>query len=85
MIQLQAGNEKQKWPVRCYPIYTNGGSSSMKRMGQGWGLFSRSKNLQEGDVCVFEMISKIEGIVLSVWIYRAADYAKPPQKRPRAK
>ena len=83
MIQLQASYEKQKWSVRCY--FRNG-NGLVKRMGEGWGPFSTSKNLQVGDVCVFEMIGNVKGIVLlRVWIYHAADYAGPPQKRLKAK
>ena len=85
MIQLQACNDSKKWPVKCY-FKCKDVSSSAKRMGQGWGPFSASKNLQQGDVCVFELIGKMKGIVLRVWIYHAADYAgQPPQKRHKAK
>ncbi|PON97025.1 B3 DNA binding domain containing protein [Trema orientale] len=53
----------------CYPR-----SHNSKRLDKGWCGFLRNNDLQEGDVCVFELIStKI--IVLKVWIYRVADYA----------
>ncbi|PON60410.1 B3 DNA binding domain containing protein [Parasponia andersonii] len=71
-IQLQAHNEKQRWPAKC--TFT----ASRVRISQGWGPFAASENLKEGDVCVFELISKQKQISLKVWIYRAADYAAEP-------
>ncbi|PON60408.1 DNA-binding pseudobarrel domain containing protein [Parasponia andersonii] len=48
------------------------------RISQGWGPFAARKNLKKGDVCVFELISKLKEILLKVWIHRAADYAAEP-------
>ncbi|PON97021.1 B3 DNA binding domain containing protein [Trema orientale] len=84
MIQVQACDEKRKWPVRCFFKYPTR-SCTIKRMGRGWGSFSTSQSLKEGDLCVFEMISKVKEVVLRVLIYRAADYAGPPEKRLKSK
>ncbi|PON60412.1 B3 DNA binding domain containing protein [Parasponia andersonii] len=83
MIQLQVHNERKKWPVRCYYKSRNS-SCTVKKMGEGWGPFSTSKNLQGGDVCVFELISKVNGILLRVWIYYASDYEEAPRKHLKA-
>ncbi|POO03196.1 B3 DNA binding domain containing protein [Trema orientale] len=49
-------------------------SSSAKRIIRGWCGFFRENDLEEGDVCVFELINR-RNIVLKVWIYRVANYA----------
>ncbi|KAK8568126.1 hypothetical protein V6N13_106066 [Hibiscus sabdariffa] len=65
IITLQASNGK-RWPVRC--IY---GQSSWK-FSKGWAEFVLDNNLDEGDVCVFELISTQE-IVLKVTIFRVLE------------
>ncbi|GMI88202.1 REPRODUCTIVE MERISTEM 39, REDUCED VERNALIZATION RESPONSE 1 [Hibiscus trionum] len=65
IITLQASNGK-RWPVRC--IY---GQSSWK-FSKGWAEFVLDNNLDEGDVCVFELISTNE-IVLKVTIFRVLE------------
>ncbi|XP_062076067.1 B3 domain-containing transcription factor VRN1-like [Humulus lupulus] len=73
-IELQPGNEKNnKWPVRCY--YADKDRSLVKRLGSGWGSFSSSQKLKKGDICVFEMIRCVNGVVFRVWIYRSANFA----------
>lgn len=85
-IQLQANNGRRKWPARCYYQVKNGSITSVKKIGKGWGPFSADNNLQEGDVCVFELTKKGKDMnVLRVWIYHAADYARSAQKRFKAK
>ncbi|PON60411.1 B3 DNA binding domain containing protein [Parasponia andersonii] len=83
-IQVQACDEKRKWPVRCFFKFPTR-SCTIKRMGRGWGSFSTSQSLKEGDVCVFEMINMVKEVVLRVLIYRAADYAGRPEKRLKSK
>ncbi|KAM6586495.1 hypothetical protein CsatA_009100 [Cannabis sativa] len=68
-IQLQvSNNQKKKWDIKCY--YKSKDYTLVKRLGKGWGSFSSSQKLNEGDVCVFELIRKINGVILRVWIYR---------------
>ncbi|XWS39999.1 hypothetical protein CRYUN_Cryun18bG0102500 [Craigia yunnanensis] len=52
-ITLQV-SEGKKWHVRC--IYGHG---SMK-FSKGWAEFVMDNNLDEGDVCVFELINSME-------------------------
>ncbi|XP_022763315.1 B3 domain-containing transcription factor VRN1-like isoform X2 [Durio zibethinus] len=66
-ITLQV-SEGKKWPVRC--IYAHG---SLK-FSKGWAEFVLDNNLDEGDVCVFELINTKE-IVLKVTIFRVLDNA----------
>ncbi|PON60409.1 B3 DNA binding domain containing protein [Parasponia andersonii] len=69
LITLEARNGEQR-------VVTSNGypSSCSERLDKGWGRFLRENYLEEGDVCIFELInSKI--IVLKVWMYRVADYA----------
>ncbi|KAB2047352.1 hypothetical protein ES319_A13G039300v1 [Gossypium barbadense] len=65
IVTLQV-SEGKKWPVRC--IY---GQSSWK-FSKGWAEFVLDNNLDEGDVCVFELISTKE-IVLKVTIFRVLE------------
>ncbi|KAE8667422.1 B3 domain-containing protein REM19 [Hibiscus syriacus] len=65
IITLQV-SEGKKWPVRC--IY---GQSSWK-FSKGWAEFVLDNNLDEGDVCVFELINTKE-IVLKVTIFRVLE------------
>ncbi|KAM6586494.1 hypothetical protein CsatA_009099 [Cannabis sativa] len=72
-IQLQVSNDQKKkkkiWDVRCY--YAHKDCTFVKRLGKGWSLFSSTQKLKQGDVCVFELIRNISGVILRVWIYRA--------------
>ena len=45
-------------------------------IGRGWNVFSRENSLEEGDVCVFELIKR-KPVVLNVSILRVVDYALP--------
>ncbi|XVF45210.1 hypothetical protein PTKIN_Ptkin02bG0186700 [Pterospermum kingtungense] len=67
IITLQVSEEK-KWPVQC--VYANG---SLK-FSKGWAEFVLDNNLDEGDVCVFELINTKE-IVLKVTIFRILENA----------
>ena len=42
------------------------------RMGKGWVAFSKDNNLEEGNVCVFEVIKR-KPVVLSVSIFHVVD------------
>ena len=69
-VNLQTCGEKQ-WRVRCY-CHTS--TSSAMRLGMGWAAFSRDNYLEEGDVCVFEMIKASPTVLMRVSIFRAHDY-----------
>ncbi|XP_050263972.1 B3 domain-containing transcription factor VRN1-like [Quercus robur] len=43
------------------------------RFGKGWVAFSKDNNLEEGDVCVFEVIER-KPVVLSVLIFHMGDH-----------
>ncbi|KAB1199848.1 B3 domain-containing transcription factor VRN1 [Morella rubra] len=49
-------------------------SSSAMQLRRGWNIFCKENNLEEGDVCVFELIKR-KPIVLKVSIFRMVDYA----------
>ncbi|KAK9993954.1 hypothetical protein SO802_023657 [Lithocarpus litseifolius] len=70
-VNLQTSGEKQ-WRVRCY-CHTS--TSSAMRLGMGWAAFSRDNDLEEGDVCVFEMIKTSPTVLMRVSTFRAHDYA----------
>ncbi|GMJ06850.1 REPRODUCTIVE MERISTEM 39, REDUCED VERNALIZATION RESPONSE 1 [Hibiscus trionum] len=57
-------SEGKKWPVQC--VYCNGNL----RFSKGWSEFVLDNNLEEGDVCIFEVINRKE-MVLKVTIFRA--------------
>ncbi|KAK8564289.1 hypothetical protein V6N13_005478 [Hibiscus sabdariffa] len=63
IITLQVP-EGKTWPVQC--VYCNGNL----RFSKGWAEFVLDNNLDEGDVCIFELINTKE-IVLRVAIFRA--------------
>ena len=64
IVKLQTSNGKQ-WLAKC--ILRDWASSAMN-IGRGWTVFSRESNLEEGDVCVFELIKK-QLVVLKVSIF----------------
>ncbi|KAJ4965059.1 hypothetical protein NE237_016908 [Protea cynaroides] len=41
----------RKWPIRCIINHDN------CRFGSGWAKFAKKNNIEEGDVCVFELIN----------------------------
>ena len=43
------------------------------RFGKGWVVFSKDNNLEEGDVCVFEVIER-KPVVLNVSIFHVIDH-----------
>lgn len=67
-IKLQTSDGKQ-WHVRCLS-----GESRVK-LSKGWTEFVKDNNLEEGDVCVFELIN-MEDVVLKVSIFRVLDDAR---------
>ncbi|KAJ7963964.1 B3 domain-containing protein [Quillaja saponaria] len=60
----------RKWQARCF--YREG-SGCGRSIGKGFAQFSRDNNLEEGDVCVFELIDK-KKFMLEVTIFRLDDY-----------
>ena len=65
-IKLQLPDGKQ-WPVRR--IFNRGKASKISR---GWRKFVTDNNLEEGDVCIFELV-ETEDVVLNVTIIRALE------------
>ncbi|XP_065623851.1 B3 domain-containing protein REM19 isoform X2 [Quercus suber] len=63
----------RQWSVNCHK---RGRLSSAMNIGRGWIVFARENNLEEGDVCVFELIKR-KPVVLNVSIFRVVDYALP--------
>lgn len=65
-------SDGRKWGIRCGFYYT----PKMKRKVEfrnGWKNFYRGIDLQPGDVCVFEMISKnTKRICFKLQIFRAS-------------
>ncbi|KAK4752123.1 hypothetical protein SAY87_020921 [Trapa incisa] len=74
-IKLQRADGKQ-WPVRC--LYKGGRA----KLSQGWYDFSLENNLEEGDVCIFELIAARE-IILKVTTFRVMDDAVLLTHHPR--
>lgn len=68
-VKLQTSDGKQ-WEARCYG--KDHSSSYACNIGQGWTEFSKDNNLEEGDVCVLELIKK-KPVVLNVSIFHVAD------------
>ncbi|KAK4794991.1 hypothetical protein SAY86_012985 [Trapa natans] len=74
-IKLQGADGKQ-WPVRC--LYKGGRA----KLSQGWYDFSLENNLEEGDVCIFELIAARE-VILKVTTFRVGDDAVLMTQHPR--
>ncbi|KAL9417999.1 hypothetical protein AB3S75_040908 [Citrus x aurantiifolia] len=68
-ITIIDSNGKQ-WPVRC--IFKNGGA----KFSKGWPEFVWENNLDESDVCVFELI-KTNDVTLKATIFRVLEDARP--------
>lgn len=68
-ITIIDSNGKQ-WPVRC--IFKNGGA----KFSKGWPEFVWENNLDESDVCVFELI-KSNDVTLKATIFRVLEDARP--------
>ncbi|KAF9684240.1 hypothetical protein SADUNF_Sadunf04G0097300 [Salix dunnii] len=73
-VTLQVCDGKQ-WPVRC--SFKDGKA----KLGQGWTEFVWENNLEEGDVCIFELIHAKE-IVMKVAIFRVLEDAVPTDHLP---
>ncbi|KAK7407638.1 hypothetical protein VNO78_09612 [Psophocarpus tetragonolobus] len=58
----------RRWPVIC----------SAPRITGGWHNFVSENNLNVGNVCVFEMIHKIQGLAFKVSIFRDAQELSSP-------
>lgn len=69
-VKLETCDGKQ-WRGRCCE-HRGGSSKSGKTVG--WGQFCRDNKLEEGDVCVFELIKR-KPVVLKVSIFHSVDYA----------
>ncbi|KAE9448547.1 hypothetical protein C3L33_19569, partial [Rhododendron williamsianum] len=74
-ITLQV-SDGEKWPVKC--MWRDGSA----KLSKGWPEFVRDNKLEEGDVCVFELI-KVEDIVLRVTIFRVVEDAGPVNQLPK--
>ncbi|XP_043714419.1 B3 domain-containing transcription factor VRN1-like [Telopea speciosissima] len=61
-ITLQ-NSDGRKWSVKCF-IKDGAG-----KFGRGWGAFAKENNVEEGDVCAFELLKK-KGTVLKVSILK---------------
>ena len=73
-ITLQVSNG-EKWPVRC--MWRDGSA----KLSKGWPEFVSENKLEEGDVCIFELI-RVEEIVLNVTIFRAVEDGEPVSQLP---
>ncbi|KAK2665202.1 hypothetical protein Ddye_003776 [Dipteronia dyeriana] len=62
-IKLQASDGKE-YPVQIIWKQNNGVS-----FRKGWAGFSRDKNMEEGDICVFELVRMKEDILLKVSVF----------------
>lgn len=69
-ITLQVPEGKE-WTVRCVTV------DGAARLGKGWPEFVWQNDLNEGDVCVFELIST-KSVVLKVTIFRVVEFARAP-------
>ena len=69
-VTLLTSNGKQ-WHVRCH--YHQYSTSSAMKMSKGCAAFFKDNNLEEGDVCVFEVIKR-KPVVLSVSIFHVVDH-----------
>ncbi|KAH7864974.1 hypothetical protein Vadar_000606 [Vaccinium darrowii] len=74
-ITLQV-SDGEKWPVKC--MWRDGSA----KLSKGWPEFVRDNKLEEGDVCVFELV-KVEDIVLRVTIFRVVEDAGPVNQLPK--
>ncbi|PRQ56962.1 putative transcription factor B3-Domain family [Rosa chinensis] len=68
-IKLQDSNGGQ-WDVQCS---STNASSSVLRFGRGYNVFLTDKNLEQGDVCLFELIKRND-VLLKVSVLRASEY-----------
>ncbi|XAR72862.1 hypothetical protein NMG60_11019642 [Bertholletia excelsa] len=68
-VTLQ-GPSGEKWPVRC--MWRDGSA----KLSKGWPEFVLANKLEEGDVCVFELV-KMGDVLLKVTIFRAVGDAGP--------
>ncbi|KAH1042571.1 hypothetical protein AAZX31_09G106300 [Glycine max] len=60
--------EGRTWPVIC----------SAPTITGGWHKFASENHLNVGDVCVFELIQKIQGLAFKVSIFRGAEEPSCP-------
>ena len=69
-VKLQASSGK-RWPCQ---FHFRDGSAIPKTIGKRWKSFVRDNGIKVGDVCVFELINRMN-VVLKVSIFRMAEYA----------
>ncbi|KAI9182261.1 hypothetical protein LWI28_023674 [Acer negundo] len=67
LIKLHDRDGKE-WSVELSRYRPKGGGGDLKH---GWTKFSKEKNLNEGDICMFELIRK-KNIVLKVSVFRSS-------------
>ena len=64
---------KQFVTLQCLVLLPPIKTYSANRFGKGWVAFLKDNNLEEVDVCVFEVIKK-KPVVLSVSIFHVVDH-----------
>ena len=64
---------KQFVTLQCLVLLPPIKAYSAMRFKKGWVAFSKDNNLEEGDVCVFEVIER-KPVVLSVSIFHVVDH-----------
>ncbi|KAJ3685424.1 hypothetical protein LUZ61_014588 [Rhynchospora tenuis] len=70
-ISLSLPHGSRKWNVTCtHNTYATDQRQSVWRFNGGWWKFVLENNLEEGDVCVFEMKAELE---LTVHIFRVVE------------
>ena len=69
-VKLQDSGGK-RWPCQ---FRFRDGSAIPKTISKGWKSFVRDNGIKVGDVCVFELINRMN-VVLKVSIFRMAEYA----------
>ena len=70
------GRNGKRWRVDCH--YTFSKSQSQWRLSSGWKHFSFQNNLEEGDMCIFELTrrekqNEKEKVELTVHVFRVVE------------
>ncbi|KAF5727232.1 B3 domain-containing transcription factor VRN1-like [Tripterygium wilfordii] len=73
-LTLEVSGGKQ-WRVGC--LYEVGKT----KLSRGWAEFAWANNLEEGDVCIFELMN-LEKMILKVTIFHVLDDNKGQQNKP---
>ncbi|KAJ4827435.1 hypothetical protein Tsubulata_011088 [Turnera subulata] len=81
LVKLQVPDGRE-WPVLKVSAIRTAVRRVPLRLGKGWSGFRRENNLEEGDVCVFELIKR-NCPVLKVSVFRVAQDDGPVNESPR--